>query len=186
MARPIRVASPHIRLEEPGRDLRQRRLAAAVQPFEGDDLAAVDAERDPTEHLGPVAVRIVDGIEPDHRRAAPRCAEVDRAGRARRRSEGVTSRARRAPPRRARRGRCDPPPSSPPDRQSQARGRRVARRGRRHSAPARPRRGTPRHRRRRAGTSARRAAGAAVAAPAPRRGRRAAAPRPRARPCAGS
>ena len=62
------------RLEQPRSDLRERRLAAAVAPFERDDLAAVARQRAAAEELGPVAVGERDGVELQERRAAGRAA----------------------------------------------------------------------------------------------------------------
>ena len=73
-------------------------LPLPFAPFEGDDLAAADAERDAAEHLGPVAVRVVGRRRAGRPARRACCAEADRAGRARPRSAGATPRATRAPP----------------------------------------------------------------------------------------
>ena len=70
VARPVSRDRPPRRLEQPCGDLRERRLAAAVAPFEGDDLAAMNGQRPAAEELWAVAVGERDGVEP-HERTTP-------------------------------------------------------------------------------------------------------------------
>ena len=65
----MRVTRPLERLEQAGCDLRQRTLAAAVEPLQRDYLAGANCERGAAEHLGAVAVRVANGVEADERSA---------------------------------------------------------------------------------------------------------------------